>query len=95
MVTDLGRDDLLLGRRQQPFHILQGQAQISDIAEVIGPVDFHDVHAPPLALALIFTNLKIHATRSPEVKDRPENARIARRPQNLRQSPVWAARFIP
>jgi hypothetical protein len=50
VVTDLRGDDLLLERRQQPFHLVQGQTQISDIAEVIGSVDFHDVHAPPLAL---------------------------------------------
>ena len=42
-------DDLLLEHRQQPLRLIQGQTQISDIAEVTGPVDFHDVHAPPLA----------------------------------------------
>src|SRR5580692_5328409 len=86
MVTDLRGDDLLLERRQQPFHLVQGQTQISDIAEVIGSVDFHDVHAPPLALGADLPNLKIQATRSPRSKDTPENARMARRPQNLRQS---------
>src|ERR1700683_2836536 len=41
----------------------------------------------PSPSAPIFTNLKIQATRSPRSKDTPENARMARRPQNLRQSP--------
>src|SRR3984885_6461318 len=40
----------------------------------------------PSPSAPIFTNLKIQATRSPRSKDTPENARMARRPQNWRQS---------
>ncbi len=50
MVPGLRGDDHLLNTRQQPLRVGQGQTQISDIAEVIGPVDLHDVHARPRAL---------------------------------------------
>jgi hypothetical protein len=86
VVPDLGCDDLLLEPRQQPLRLVQSQTQIGDIAEIVGAVDFHDVQGPPRPSAPIFTNVTIHATRSPQVKDRPENARVAWRPQNLRQS---------
>jgi len=50
VVPGLRGDDLLLNTRQQPLRFGQGQTQISDVAEVIGPVDLHDVRARPLAL---------------------------------------------
>ena len=40
----------------------------------------------PSPSAPIFTNLKIQATRSPQVKNRPETPGMARRPQNLRHA---------
>jgi hypothetical protein len=36
-------------RQQLPFG--QGQTQIRDIAEIIGPVDLHDVRLLPVALS--------------------------------------------
>ena len=94
MVTDLRSDDLLLERRQQPFHLVQSQTQISDIAEVIGSVDFHDVHASSLALGADLHQSQNPRHAVPQVKDRPENARVAARPQNLRQSPINACWIV-
>ena len=86
VALDLGGDDLLLKARQQPLRLVQGQTQISDIAEVIGSVNFHDVHASCLAIGADLHQSYDPAHAVPQVKDRPENARVAARPQNLRQS---------
>jgi hypothetical protein len=50
MLPDLGRDDFLLKRRQQPLRFRQGQTQIGDITEVAGSIDLHDVVSLPVAL---------------------------------------------
>ena len=50
VVPGLRGDNLLLNTRQQPLRFGQAQTQISDVAEVIGPVDLHDVRAWSLAL---------------------------------------------
>src|SRR5437588_4957998 len=44
MASGLCGNDLLLETRQQPFPFGQGQPQIGDIAEVVGPIDGHDVN---------------------------------------------------
>lgn len=44
-------DDLLLEAGQQQLRFAQGQTEIGDIAEIIRPVDLHDVRAQPLALS--------------------------------------------
>jgi hypothetical protein len=67
---------------------VQGQTQVGDIAEVIGPVHFHDVHGPSLALGADphqpYNPLHVF----PQVKDRPENALVTRRLKNLLRSPM-------
>jgi hypothetical protein len=44
-------NDLLLETRQQQFPFGQGQPQIGDINESIGPVDLHDVNGPFLTVS--------------------------------------------
>ena len=44
-------DDLLLEACQQLLPFGQGQTQIGDIAEIIGPIDLHDVRALPLTFS--------------------------------------------
>src|SRR5689334_10244094 len=51
MVPGLCGDDLLLETCQQQLRFGQGQTQIGDIAEIIGPVDLNDVCRLPLALS--------------------------------------------
>src|ERR1700686_3978466 len=81
--------DLLLELRQQLLRLAQSQTQIGDIAEIVGAVDFHDVQGPPLAFGADLHQPYDPRHEFPQVKDRPENARVARRPQNLRQSPSY------
>src|ERR1700758_1396416 len=51
MVPGLFGDDLLLEAGQQQLRFGQGQTQIGDIAEIIGPIDLNDVCRLPLALS--------------------------------------------
>jgi len=51
VVPGLRRDDLPLDACQQQLPFGQGQAQIGNIAEIIGPLDLHEVHALPFALS--------------------------------------------
>jgi hypothetical protein len=44
MISGLRGNDLLLETRQQQFPFGQGQPQIGDVTEVVGPVDRHDVN---------------------------------------------------
>jgi hypothetical protein len=60
----LGGDDLLLEPRQQSLRLFQPHTQIGDVAEIIRPVDVHDVQGPPFAFGADL-HLKIQATRSP------------------------------
>src|SRR5271169_6690673 len=65
MAPGLRGNDLLLEARQQQLRLGQGEAQIGEIAEIIGPVDLHDIGAMPSPSAPVFTNLKIQTTRHP------------------------------
>ena len=51
MAPSLRGDDLPLNARQQPLRFEQGQTQVGDVDEVIGPSDLQDVCARPLALS--------------------------------------------
>jgi hypothetical protein len=51
VASGLRGDDLLLQACQQQLPVGQGQPQIGDIAEIIGPVDPHDVGALPLTIS--------------------------------------------
>ena len=51
VLPGLRGDDLPLNARQQPLRFGQGQTQIGDIDEIIGPSDLRDVRAWPLALS--------------------------------------------
>ena len=50
VVADLRGDDLLLNERQQLLPFGQCQTQVGDIAETIGPIELHDVHADRWAI---------------------------------------------
>jgi hypothetical protein len=63
-----------------------GSTQIGDIAEIIGPVDFHDVQGPTLALGADLHQPQNPGHALPHVKEGRENALVARTPQNSRQS---------
>jgi hypothetical protein len=54
VVPHLGGDDLLLERRQQALRFRKRQDQLGDIGDIVGPLDFHDVPAPRLALGADF-----------------------------------------
>jgi hypothetical protein len=86
VVPHLGGDNLLLEGRQQALRFRKRQPRIGDVGEVVGPLDFHDVPAPPFALGADFNQPQDPGHAFPQVKDRPDNARVVRRPQNLRQS---------
>jgi len=60
VLPGLRGDDLPLNARQQPLRFGQGQTQVGDVAEIIGPSDFHDVRARLLAL-----NPDLHQPRHP------------------------------
>ncbi len=60
VIPGLRGDNLLLNTREQPLRFGQGQTQVGDVAETIGPVDLHDVRARPLAL-----NPGIHQPQNP------------------------------
>ena len=47
----------------------QGQTRISDIAEVVGPVDFHDIHRPPFAVGADLHQPYNPGHAFPQVKD--------------------------
>jgi hypothetical protein len=94
VVPDLRGDDLLLEPRQQSLCLVQGQTQIGDIAEIIGPVDFHDVQAPTLALGADLHQPQNPGHSLPQVKERRENAPVARTPQNTRQSRMFRGLFL-
>src|SRR4051812_234908 len=49
MGAGLRGDDLLLDAGQEPLAFGQGQSQIGDVDEAIGPANLHDVRARPLA----------------------------------------------
>src|SRR4051794_1970555 len=49
VVPGLRGDDLPLDTRQHQLRFGQGQTQIGDVDEAIGPADLHDVRARPLA----------------------------------------------
>ncbi len=51
MAPSLRGDDLPLNARQQQLRFGQGQTQIGNIAEIIGPSDLQNVRAWPLALS--------------------------------------------
>ena len=51
VLPGLRGDDLLLHVGQQQLRFGQGQTQIGNIAEIIGPDDLHDVRALPLTLS--------------------------------------------
>jgi hypothetical protein len=94
VVPHLGSDDLLLERRQQALRFGNRQSQVG---EIVGPLDFHDVPAPPLARRADLNqpqNPGYAFPPGPQVKDRPESARVARRPQNLRQSQSAVSTFF-
>src|ERR1700753_1424836 len=69
VVPGLCGDDLLLEACQQQLRFGQGQTQIGDITEIIGPVDLNDVRGLPLALSTDLHNLTIQATRPPPVNE--------------------------
>jgi len=50
MSTGLGGRDLLLNARLQNLRFGQGQTQIGNIFEIIGPDDLHDICASRLTL---------------------------------------------
>src|SRR5208282_1559211 len=52
VASGLCGDDLLLQASQQPLPLGEGQTQIGDIDEIIGPVDLHDIGAPLLTISL-------------------------------------------
>jgi len=51
MAPSLRSDDLPLNARQQLLRFGQGQTQVGDVNEIIGPTDLQDVRARPLALS--------------------------------------------
>src|ERR1700761_2458238 len=69
VVPGLFGDDLLLEAGQQQLRFGQGQTQIGDIAEIIGPVDLNDVRGLPLALSADLHQPPIQATRPPPVNE--------------------------
>jgi hypothetical protein len=54
MASGLSGDDFLLNARLQGLRFRQGQTQVGDIPEIIGPDDLHDIRALRLSLALRF-----------------------------------------
>src|SRR5690349_4017042 len=54
VVLGLRGNDLLLQTRQQPLPFGQGQPQIGDLNEIIGPVDRRDVDGLVLTVSLDF-----------------------------------------
>ncbi|MGI4796876.1 MAG: hypothetical protein ACRYG8_23060 [Janthinobacterium lividum] len=80
-----------MNTRQQPLRFGQGQTQISDIANVIGPVDLHDVRTRTLAL-----NPDLHQPQHPShasTLGQRTNAKIANWPPhpNLATVPLISA----
>jgi hypothetical protein len=70
---------------QQPLRFRHGQTQIGDIAQIVGTIDLHDVQSLPLGLGGDLHQPQNPDHAFPQVKDRPENARVAGRSQNSRQ----------
>jgi hypothetical protein len=93
VVPGLHSDDLLLEACQQPLRFGQGQAEIGDIAEIIRPIDLHDVCARCLALSPDFTNRTIQATRHP-TQNRRVKCPVALTPPILRQSRDGASKLL-
>src|SRR5690242_16541495 len=54
MTSGLRGDDLLLESRQQPLPFGQGQPQIGDLSQIIGPCDRRDVDGLVLTVSLDF-----------------------------------------
>ena len=86
MLADLGGDDLLLKPCQQSLRLVQPHTEIGEIAEIIRPVDFHDVQGPPFAFGANLHQPQNPGHALPRVKDGPQNTRVTRIPKNLRQS---------
>ena len=68
MVPGLRRDDFPLDACQQQLPFGQRQTQIGDIAEIIGPVNLHDVRAMPVALSPDFHQPQNPGHAVPQVK---------------------------
>jgi hypothetical protein len=65
VASGLGSNDLLLNTRQQQLPFGQGQPQIGDIDETIGPVDLHDLDGLFLTVSpgsFLVTPLASHQT---------------------------------
>ncbi len=69
VVPGLRSDDLPLNACQQPLRFGQGQTQIGDVDEIIGPVNFHDVRARSLALSPGFHKPQTQATHPPSARE--------------------------
>ena len=89
VVPGLRGDNLPLDARQHQLRFGQGQTQIGDVDEAIGPANLHDVRAPPLAFRPDFhqpqnpSHISTLGQRtSAEIPDR-------RRTPNLATVPMW------
>ena len=60
----------------------QGQSQIGDVSEVIGPVDLHDVRARPLALNPDFPQSQRPGTHPHQVREQTQKYTAGRRTPN-------------
>jgi hypothetical protein len=73
-------------RCEESLRLLQPYTQIGDVAEIIGPVDFHDVQGPPFAFEADLNQPQNSGHALPRLKDERQNTLVAWTPQNLRQS---------
>src|SRR6201988_1541919 len=87
VVPGLCGDDLLLEACQHQLRFGQGQTQIGDITEIIGPIDLNDVRGLPLALSASFyqPHNPGHASTPGQQTD-AEIPLLVLTPPNLRQS---------
>jgi hypothetical protein len=54
MASGLSGDDFLLNARLQRLRFRQGQTQVADIPQIVGPDDLHDIRALRLPLDIRF-----------------------------------------
>ena len=88
VLPGLRGDDLPLNAREQPLRFGQCQTQTGDVAEIIGPADsMTSVHGPSPS-APVFTNLKIQAMYSPQVRERTRKYPTGRHTPNRAAVPV-------
>src|SRR5215208_3993472 len=92
VVPGLRGDDLPLDARPHQLRFGQGQTQIGDVDEAIGPANLYDIRARPLAFRPDSTSLKTQATYPPSVTERARKYPTAVAPPISRQSPAQEGR---